>query len=230
MTDQQPKQETEKHPDVKAHFINRLTGMFKRVPGSDEKQYFRSIRHSLERFPADVLNEAAQMVMENSTTQTWPLLGVCVQACQKVQAERAAAERKDRHETKPAIQRFDFWMPEDVAIGCALKEDPDLMRRAAQGDWHVPVIDYRREHRHLPDDRTCRDIAAKCAEFDERRGEMILEAEATLRSELGTKAKHLTELPANHMVQRFANAIARRRNKLRKQILEHFGEYSEAAE
>ncbi len=230
MTDHETGQDAETQTNVKTHFINRLKGVFKRAPGSDEHQYLRTIKSALEKYPPDILHEAAQRIVESATTQTYPLPAVCIQTVQTIQAERRALEREKETSAKPASRTYDHWLPDNVAIEIAITQNRDLIRRAMRDDWHVPLIDYVREHRELPDDRTCRHLEITCAEFNERAGKMVADAEAALRESLGTKAEHLTQLPDKHPIMRFYNAIMNRRDKFKRQILEQLGELSEAAE
>ncbi|MFS8180883.1 hypothetical protein ACMG4P_04895 [Pseudovibrio denitrificans] len=198
------------HP-VLQHFANELRGTFSRTTGSSDKAYFADLCKNLEGFDPDILKEAASRLMRRAKTQTWPLPGVCLEACEVVARERSAAQKREKraHDGR-------WGLPEDAALRILVSSDATLALNAVVGEWHGDLVDFIKRNHRMPTGAEVERVVVDC---EARKRKQAREEEAELRAVFG-KNWGGRELPACNPRKIMWNAFKARRDRFAEKISE----------
>ncbi len=158
---------------VYTHFIKPLEGLFKRPPGSSEKEYLNLLKTKLSGFDPVDLREAADDIAMKAESQTWPLPGFCVKACEAAKAKRLAAEKP---QTNIPVPGEPLRMPEDAALRIIAAEDAAMGLAACDGSWIVSLLEFVQENKRMPVGREVDDVRATASRVSVRIEEQIAHA------------------------------------------------------
>lgn len=150
---------------VQAQFIAPLCGVFKRPPGANETAYFKLLKDKLGRFDPEDLKAAADKLAETADSQTWPLLGSCIRACEEARAKRQAEETG---KTNIPVATEAGRMPEAAALRVLAANAPDVAQSACDGDWIVCLLEFVQEHKRVPAGREIDDCRAQKSRTDSK--------------------------------------------------------------
>ncbi|QUS57340.1 hypothetical protein [Pseudovibrio brasiliensis] len=198
------------HP-VLQHFANELRGTFSRTTGSSDKAYFADLCKNLEGFDPEILSEAAWRLMRRAKTQTWPLPGVCLDACEAVARERSVVKKRERHSSEGR-----WGLPEEAALRILVRSDASLALKAVEGEWHGGLVDFIKRHHRMPTEAEIERVVVDC---EARKRNQAREEEAELRAVFG-KNWGGKELPARNPRKIMWNAFKARRDRYAEKISE----------
>lgn len=173
--------------------LTRLGVIYGPPQSADPIAYLDELAKMLAKYSEAVLEQATDMVLRTHRGRHWPTPSECVAACERVlETERATSRQNGTGDRHPE------WSAEAQRIADRLIQS-ELGRRAAREGWVVPLWDYCRRARALPDAagiHRCRVIAR---EFEE--------AWATIRRGEGHAG-------LNASLCRLGESVLARRNKL----------------
>lgn len=143
--------------DVREYFLKPLARQFNLPKGAtgDPEAWERDYIESLGTFDDEALDRAAKIIRDERTETRFPLIADCNAACKRAHDEirygHQRGERLDnRNENVPIEQRYPEWSELRRHQAWDLMRC-DLGKEAARDIWIVPLYDFCRENRRLPD-------------------------------------------------------------------------------
>ncbi len=154
--------------DLALHFPNRFDSE------QSEDEWLKSMFRNLSGYKAEVLDAAAQYLIDNRTDRRFPLPADCRKACNEA-SRRLQSERPTlQTETEPKFGEFS-----DARIKLAddLVARSSIAKEAARDGWVLVLHDFCREHGMLPVGSQITDCKAAAKRF-ERTYELCIRGEA----------------------------------------------------
>lgn len=159
--------ETETKPvknKVRDIFIRLLSANFSKTPGSSDRAYFKLLVKELGDYSEKTLKDAATKILREKRGQTWPVISVCIAACEAVRPQpkaEAKSGRKARAMGKPGFS-------DEVAVRILVGHDAQQALEAVLSGWHGPLVDFVREHKRVPDEAETEALIVQQMEIDRR--------------------------------------------------------------
>lgn len=142
--------------NVRGVFMKPLLSIFTAPKGEDVNGFFEAYDQLLGGYSDKVLSDAVKRIIASRDKRTFPLPYECSHACRDALAALAAAkhanERSDdnHHENAPLEQRYPEWSELRKQQAWSLMRC-ELGKEAARDMWIIPLYDFCRENRRLPD-------------------------------------------------------------------------------
>lgn len=149
---------------LRVHFPTRHDGE------TSEAEWLKSIREVIKWFSDDVLERAAQRIIDTRTDRRFPLPAEIRKACNQTSDDKRKEELRiepPRDPTDPKhISKYPAWAKERVDLADMLVKG-EMGRRAANQGWILSLHDFCRKHARLPLHHEVTGIQTSAAEFIE---------------------------------------------------------------
>lgn len=166
-------------------FVRPMTGFFQDPPGSNPLLFFDALCDDFSReipyATAHQFKEAVRWFRQNRKSRTFPTIAECVEAVKSQPI--APADALPAHARSP-IEKENPWSSERERLADNLLRGTELGRQAAAGGWIMPLWDWVRVNKRMPNDRELRQVEASAEKHIRHRANVAAQSSAEIANEI----------------------------------------------